>query len=353
MKQRGFKSALLEHLKIFGVWLGLLALVYFVLWPGMWVAPGKMLYEVYGNAFSYAFQGARLQVTHELQPSTFSLAVAGGTFGSFVNSIIWRATPMSWAGFLLACIFFFARGDGKFLTVSKKMAFYLLVTAVMFLLLFSLAKGRNSPHYIMTSHVSMDAIAALGWCSLLGWWGKKWGTGISSSARPELGRRVIAGVAVLLVSLQLASALVFYPYYYTYYNPIWAKVTGQTFASDYGEGFEQAAAYLAEKPNAETLKVFSFRGRGPFSYFFPGQTIILNPLFIEEPGMTSMFERLSQADYLVINDSLAPRTERSALFVQGLSSAQPEHDIYINGVSTLHIYRVVDLPPAFYEMLSK
>ena len=32
----------------------------------MWVAPGKMLYEVYGNAFSYAFQGARLTVTEEL-----------------------------------------------------------------------------------------------------------------------------------------------------------------------------------------------------------------------------------------------------------------------------------------------
>ena len=60
MKERGFKSALLDHLKIFGIWFALLALVYFILWPGMWVAPGKMLYEVYGNAFSYAFQGSRL-----------------------------------------------------------------------------------------------------------------------------------------------------------------------------------------------------------------------------------------------------------------------------------------------------
>ena len=42
------------------LWLGVLAAVYFVLWPGMWVAPGKMLQEVFGNAFSYAFEGARL-----------------------------------------------------------------------------------------------------------------------------------------------------------------------------------------------------------------------------------------------------------------------------------------------------
>ena len=78
MKERGFKSALVDHLKIFGIWFATLVLVYFILWPGMWVAPGKMLYEVYGNAFSYAFQGARLQVTQELQPSQFSIDISGG-----------------------------------------------------------------------------------------------------------------------------------------------------------------------------------------------------------------------------------------------------------------------------------
>ncbi len=353
MRERGFKPALVDHLKTFVLWFAALALVYFILWPGMWVAPGKMLYEVYGNAFSYALQGSRLQVTQELQPSTFSLASAGGTIWSFAKSITWRATPLSWAGILLACIFLFVRGDDKFFTVFKKMVFYLFVTALMFILLFSFAQGRNSSHYIMTSHVSMDAIAALGWCSLLGWWGMKRETGINSKVRPELGQKVTAGVAILLISLQLASALAFYPYYHIYYNPIWAGITGQTFASDYGEGFEQAAAYLAQKPNAESLKVLSFRGRGPFSYFFPVQTITLNPLFIEEPRMASMFERLAQADYLVINDAFESRTERTALFVKGLNSIPPERSIYIKGVSPIHIYRVADLPPAFYETLRK
>ena len=345
MKECGLKSALLDRIKIFGIWFAWLALVYFILWPGMWVAPGKMLYEVYGNAFSYAFQGARLQVTQELQPSTFSLAVAGGTIWNFVNNIIWRATPLSWGGILLACIFFFVRGDDNFFTVFKKMVFYLFVTALMFILLFSLAQGRNSAHYIMVSHVSMDAIAGLGWCVFFQGLGMKWETGNRL--------RVKAGGAALLVSLQLASALAFYPYYYTYYNPIWTMVIGQASVSDYGEGFEQAAVYLAQKPNAESLKVLVFRGRGPFSYFFPGQTIIFNPLFIEESGMGTMFERLAQADYLVINDALKPRTERTALFAQALNGAQPEYDIYINGVSVIHIYRVADLPPSFYELQNK
>jgi 4-amino-4-deoxy-L-arabinose transferase-like glycosyltransferase len=345
MKERGFKSALLDHLKIFGIWFALFALTYFVLWPGMWVAPGKMLYEVYGNAFSYALQGSRLQVTHELQPSTFSLAEGGVIIRYFVDNVIKRATPISWAGVLIACIFLFVRGEDKLSAIIKKMVFYLFVTAVMFILLFSFAQGKNTPHYIMASYVSMDAIAALGWCALLGWTGIKW----EASTR----LRIQIGSAVLLVGLQLASALVYYPYYYTYSNPIWAATTGQKVLSDYGEGFEQAAAYLAQKPNANSLTVFAFRGRGPFSYFFPGRTILLNPLFLEEPGMVSMFERLKQADYLVINDALGPRTERTAMFVQELSGVQPEHNIYINGIYSIHIYRVADLPPSFYETLSK
>ncbi len=345
MKERGFKSALLDHVKIFGLWFVELAIVYIVLWPGMWVAPGKMLYEVYGNAFSYAFQGARLQVTQELEPSKFSLAAARGTILGFLNSMIWRATPITWAGTILVLPFLFMRGGNTSPSVFKKLVLYLLVTAVMFILLFSIAQGRNSPHYIMTSYVSIDAIAALGWCALLEWLAMKWETANRLMIR--------AGAAAILVALQLAGAFSFYPYYYTYSNPVMTGITGQLRTSDYGEGFEQAAAYLAQKPDPESLTAFAFRGRGPFSYFFPGRTIILNPLFIEEPGMGSMFERLAQADYLVINDALAPRTDRTMLFVDALSEVIPEHVIQIKGVQTIRIYRIEDLPPSFYESISQ
>ena len=344
-KERGLKSTLIDHLKIFGIWSIELAAVYFVLWPGMWVAPGKMLYEVYGNAFSYAFEGARLQVTHELEPSKFSLAAAGGTAASFVQNLIWRATPVAWAGIVQAVIFLFMRGQDPFLLIFKKLVLYLFTAAVMFILLFSLAQGRDSAHYIMASHVSMDAVAALGWCALLGWLGVRW----------KLANRAMlrVGSTAALVLLQLGSALSYYPYYYTYSNPIMEMISGQTPVSDYGEGFEQAAAYLADKPDSASLKVLAFRGRGPFSYFFPGETIILNPLFIEEPEMASMTERLAQADYLVINDALQPRTARTALFVSALDSLTPEYQIKIKAVSTIYIYRVADLPPSFYEIITK
>ena len=345
MKERGFKSALVDHLKIFGIWFVLMALVYFILWPGMWVAPGKMLYEVYGNAFSYAFQGARLEVTQELQPSQFSVDTVGATALAFVREILESGTIIAWLGILLAGASLFLRGKNAPSLTEKKIFVYLLTTAVMFILLFSIAQGKNYRHYIMASHVSVDAIAALGWAVWLGWLGMKWET------TNRLGTQISG--AALLVAFQLAIAFAFYPYYYTQYNPIFAMITGAPPASNYGEGIEQAAAYLAEKPNGESLKVLAYRGRGPFSYFFPGETIILNPLFMDEPGMPAMFEKLEQADYIVITDTLGLRSEGNALFVQSLNSIEPEHSIYIKGVSPIHIYRVADLPSSFYETLSK
>jgi 4-amino-4-deoxy-L-arabinose transferase-like glycosyltransferase len=339
-KEHGLKSAFLDHLKIFGIWLGWLALAYVILWPGMWVAPGKMLYEVYGNAFSYAFQGSRLQVTQELQPSTFSLDSMSGSIRTFISEIFIKETLLSWLGLLLAAALFMRRKDLSTST-EKKLLLYLFVNTVMFILLFSAAQGRNSPHYIMSSHVSMDMIAALGWGIWLGT------LTLNQDNRNRL--RLKMGGAVFILILQLGSALIYYPYYYTYHNPVIAHAP----LSDYGEGFEQAAAYLAQKPNAESLKVLSFRGRGPFSYFFPGETILFNPLFLEEAGMPSMLERLKQADYLVINDALRPRTPRTELFVSALDGVKPEHSIYINGVSPIRIYRMADIPASFYEAIVK
>ncbi|MCC6261305.1 MAG: glycosyltransferase family 39 protein [Anaerolineales bacterium] len=340
-KKVSFKTALLNHLKILGLWFVQLGLAYFILWPGMWVAPGKMLYEVYGNAFSYAFQGARLQVTHELQPSTFSLASLHGSAERFISQVFIKETPLAWLGLLFALYAVFRQETAPQI---KRLILYLLVNAAMFILLFSAAQGRNSPHYIMASHVSMDLIAALGWCILLGSWEMKWATANQFAVR--------AGGAAVLILFQLFSAASNYPYYYTYNNPIAVAALGYAPASDYGEGFEQAAVYLNQKPKAEELTAFAFRGRGPFSYFFKGKTIILNPLFVEEPQMASMLERIKQSDYLVINDAFAPRTPNTQRFVDALG-IEPEHSIEIKNISTLRIYRVADLPDSFYRLFSE
>jgi len=136
MRHVGFGDALIDHSKILGIWIAVLALVYVIIWPGMWVEPGRMLYEVYGNAFSYAFQGSRLQVTHELQPANFSLDAAGPVIRGFTSSLFARSTPLAWFGFSLAILSFFIRGESSPKPVLKWLQIYLIITAALFILMF-------------------------------------------------------------------------------------------------------------------------------------------------------------------------------------------------------------------------
>ncbi len=340
LKTQDFRSVLIDHLKVGGLWFVQLCIVYFVLWPGMWVQPLTMLYEVYGNAFSYAFQGARLDVTQELEPSSFSFGTLWSTAIDYIGVILWKSTPLTWLGVILASAFVFVRDDTLFGKVFKRLVLYLFVTAVMFVLLFSLAQGRNSPHYMMSSYVSIEVIAALGWCALFGWLGTKY----------KVMQNWQTGIMAVLILFQITSSLAYYPYYHTYNNPLLVALTKSEPQSDYGEGFEKAALYLAQKPDAASLSVVSFRGRGPFSYFFPGHTILLNPLFVEPSGMPSLAERFIEADYLVVNAAFGPRTERTQYFMDALKNAPVEHEIHIRGVSPIYIYKVSDLPPSFYEV---
>ena len=344
MRHVGFGDALIDHSKILGIWIAVLALVYVIIWPGMWVEPGRMLYEVYGNAFSYAFQGSRLQVTHELQPANFSLDAAGPVIRGFTSSLFARSTPLAWFGFSLAILSFFIRGESSPKPVLKWLQIYLIITAALFILMFGLAQGRNQLHYIMTSHVSLDLVAGLGWGIWIAWLASRWRT-------PGLEVIQFAWVTILL-GMQLWSALAFGPYYYTYSNPIQTLLTGSRPSYGYGEGMELAADNMSAKPDAASKTVLAYHGRGPFSYFFPGRTLLLNPLWLEEPDMAPMVERLVQSDYLIFYDEFAGRSQRTAQFVHALDDIQPENVIPVQGLENIRIYRVTDLTPEFYKKLT-
>jgi hypothetical protein len=82
-------DGLSDAIKTLGGWFIILIAAYTVFWPGMWVAPGRMLYDVYGNAFSYAFKGAQLQLTQNLQPSIGSLNSSVGDMADDAFFMVW------------------------------------------------------------------------------------------------------------------------------------------------------------------------------------------------------------------------------------------------------------------------
>ncbi|MBI5298282.1 MAG: glycosyltransferase family 39 protein [Chloroflexi bacterium] len=336
-----FGAKLWDAVKVMAIWLGAALLVYVALWPGMWVAANKMFYEVYGNAFSYAFQGARLDVTQELEPRSFDLdnGLSGVTL--YLQRLGLRTTPLTWLGLLLAVPSLFM---SRVKPVVKTLIGYLVLTSALFILMFGIAKGRDSAHYILTSFFLLDLIAALGWGAGLSWLGERWS---------RLGQtRVQGGLLALLVLAQLAVGLSFYPYYFTYGNPLVAR-TPADYASGYGEGLDQAAAYLAQKQDADGLRVFAYSGMGPFSYFFPGRTEVMKKAYFWEPGIPSVVSGMRWSEYVVVYAVVQENLPECAAFLEAMQSVEPEHVVTIHGMEYARIYRSADIPESVYEALSK
>lgn len=327
-----------EVVRIFILWFGMAALVYFILWPGMWVDPARMLREVYGNAFSYAFQGARLDVTEELNPAEFSVVTRWDGILLYLRYWFSGTTFVTWLGILFAAIFIFSKE--RMPPVVKSLIGYLALLGILFILMFGIAQGRNHAHYIMNTFVAFDVIAGIGWGSALLWSGSRW-KGLASTAAS-----VTALIVITLV--QIGFGLPYAPYYFTYKNPF-AKEAA-TYA--YGEGFSEAADYLAQKPDAESIRAYVYIGMGTFSYYFPGETLVLKRPNVLFGDFVTITEELRSADYLVLYPIVRekhPETEKILSEFEGI--VEPEKVIYINGLEYIQIYQVADIPESVYEKL--
>ncbi len=320
------------------VWFGAAAAVYFVLWPGMWVAPGSMLYQVFGNALSYAFEGSRLSVTGGLQPPTAPLGLGG--VSDYVQSMLWRTTPVIWIGALLG-LAALARRDWR----TRLVWLSIFLTGSLFVILFGVVGGRNSAHYVLTTYVALDIIAATGYVAVTGW--------LAGRLKTFGGRMAASLIILAAVGVQAASAIAFYPYYYNYFNPI--MEAGEPGLQDpnfgYGEGLDLAAAYLRSKPGAADSTVIAFYGRGPFSFFYPGKTEQLKPVYADAENVPQLRQILKTSQYLVIYYELEKDRQSPANVMRGLANVVPEKSIWLNNIEYIRIYRVDALPAAFYAAL--
>ncbi|MFN8383828.1 MAG: glycosyltransferase family 39 protein [Anaerolineales bacterium] len=330
-----------DAVRVFLIWFGTAALVYFALWPGMWVAPGKMLSGVYGNAFSYAFQGARLDVTEQLAPEAFSLVTSFDGIAQFFKSWASSSTPVTWLGLIFAIVVMFSKNSGRLRSPIKSTLVYLGLLGVLFIMMFGLAQGRDSQHYILSSYVSFDVMAGIGWWYAWTWLQSRW-AGIN---------RVYATVAAftLLVIIQIGFGLPYAPYYFNYKSP---------FASlpatyGYGEGYSEAADYLAQKPNATEIHAYVYSGMGTFSFFFPGKTMVFKRIYLIEKDYSTISEEIQKNDYLVLYPIVRKKQPETERVLGALQDITPEKTIVINGLDYVYIYRVADIPKEVYEEINK
>ncbi|HAX68667.1 MAG TPA: hypothetical protein DCY14_03585 [Anaerolineae bacterium] len=340
----GWGKGFLNALRTLGIWFTVLVVTYFVFWPGMWVAPGKMLYEVYGNAFSYAFQGARLTVTEELDVSQFSLNTRLADIWEIIKILLYRTTPLTWLGSLLSFALPFTRDPE---TAPRNRLFFtlLLTNAVAFILLIGIAQGRNSPHYILSSYISLNLLAGLGWFHAIQW---------LVNRLPSFRQTGQVAILSLVIFAQAGSALTNFPYYFTYRNPLlYAAGWFNEFPHfPYCEGLERAAQYLADLPDADTATVFSYYGRGCVSYYYPGPTISYRPYYSDGEHTEDLLNNLRASEYLIVYYANQGQLAHHQNFINAMSKAEPFHVIWLNGYEYVRIYKVDDLGPEIYEALA-
>lgn len=342
--EQGWGKSFLSVLKSFGIWFGILVVTYFVFWPGMWVAPGKMLYEVYGNAFSYAFQGARLKITQELDVAEFSLNTRAADIWEVFRILLYRTTPFTWLGVLLGFTLPFKR-DPEQAPRNRLFFTLLLINAAAFVLLFGIAQGRNSPHYILSSYLSLNLLAGLGWFYFAQWLAERF------PAKKVVTQYVLLAVVMLA---QVLSAVTNYPYYFTYRNPILAAAGwfSEFPHFPYCEGLEIAAHYLANLPDAKNATVFSYYGRGCVSYYYPGPWISYRPYYSDGEHTQDLLNNLRASQYLIVYYANQGQLAHHKNFVEAMSKAKPFHVIWLNGYEYVRIYKVAELGPEIYDALS-
>lgn len=329
-------SKLIFVSRTFGIWLASAVLIYFILWPGMWVSPEKMLSEVYGNAFSYAFQGGRLDVTEKLNPASFSLE--GRFDGVFLYLKYWLSgtTFITWLGILFAGFLIFSKSK---IENVKPFIIYLFILGTLFILLFGVARGRNHAHYIMSSFIAFDVIAGIGWGFIWNLAQNKW--------KSLNGSFVGVTFIVVLVLTQIGLGLSYAPYYFTYKNPFASRAA--TFG--YGEGYNIAADYLSAKPNSQDMRVYVYNGMGTFSYFFPGETLVFKRVYLIDESYQQVVEETKSSDYLVLYPVIQIQQPETEKLFTAFENVTPEKVILINDIDYVYIYRVSEIPESVFEAL--
>lgn len=121
------------------------------------------------------------------------------------------------------------------------------------------------------------------------------------------------------------------PYYFTYYNPLVGGAAGaaRLMTVGWGEGLNEAAAYLETQPHAENLQVAVCGYKRALNPFFKGYS----------PGYDSDTATVMEADYLVYYQAYLQRDLCSDTWSFFRRHAVPVHQVTLQGVDYAIIYR--------------
>ncbi len=295
-------------------------------WPAMWVSPVGTLRNVVDVALFYA------ETPHK--SSNFFWFSARADPGPLFYPVAWaiRATP--WVLLGLVGLIVARRRQKPAGPVGYVLLWVLLFGAAM------TTGDKKFDRYLLPVFPWLDVLAGMGWIALLQMRsGRNWGRW----APPALATGLALG--------HLALALSTRPYYLSCYNHLLggSQAAPGLVLVGWGEGLEQAAAYLNNKPDAAEMVVSSWQ-LPEFGEFFVGRTVPTRDLSEQDdPKYTS----LAEIDYFVFYRNVLQREiipEVTGLFV---GREEPEHVVRAHGIDYAWIYRNTAYEQAEQEILAQ
>ncbi len=315
------KQAWLFWLRSLAAW-GLLAVfILFAFFPALWTAPVQVLQKMFAYTLGSAqgeFSGPLFFNGHIYPDGNFG--AAGLIF--YPISFLWRSTPLALAGLALAIYMIIANrkkiGRLEDLPTVATLFFF----AILFMAFMTLG-DKKFDRYLLPSLPPLLLIAGWGWWQFV-------------QSLPALRVASWRGAAVLaaVAALQLASALPTFPYYLSYYDPLLggSKAAPQVMQIGWGEGLDQAASYLKQRPGGEVA-----------AWYSTSFNLLFNSAADDIPVVTGLpqaqLEDVLAHDYLVIYMHQWQRGTPQNL-LDALKDIQPEYRVVINGIEYVRVYHL-------------
>ncbi len=276
------QSGMVLRLTVDGLaWLSVASLCIILAWPALWVIPGDVFSTVLIENFKYATTG------HE--SGNLFLGTVSHDPGPLFYPVSWllHTTPLVVLGLILGIAGWFLgdsignRGDhrrGKPTRwveriVHAEPSSHLCIWSGIFLVVFGgmmMISKKKQDRYILAAYPFLSIMAAAGWVWFAEWLTRLWnGKGEGNSSRKRIFPMVVAAV----VGLNGYLVGIHFPYYFTYYNPLFGglKTAPYLITVGWGEGLDLAAQYLNQKSDAKELTVYSWYA-STMASFFIGET---------------------------------------------------------------------------------
>ncbi len=238
------KRSWLNCFKQLAMWGGAAYLIFFIFWPAMWVSPVGQLYSVLENAFFSATDLDEAATVNMLPPDE-QIPDLGALYYP-VNGAF-KLSPLVTLGLLLGVI------SSKFKIQSSKLKtknqesetrnqkpLWLLAFVILFTVFMSLG-NKQSSRYILPVFPALAFLAAFGWRNFIA----------------PFANSPIRYLPFAIVLFGLLTLLPYAPYYFTYYNPLLGGplTAPRVVKIGWGEGMDQAGAWLNQQPDAAALTV--------------------------------------------------------------------------------------------------